>query len=143
MALLTGRMEWSLDTDSKIFDGLTEAEFLAKSIKDVSDHYGQGLLDQKTLDWCNLVQCLAIVYGGRIYAIRSTPRVKAPPRQPTVHEAAQTFNPAPPSGVQRTTPLPTNDPFNGVPSTKATIAGIGDVDLPDTHPLSPNYKSLN
>lgn len=127
-----------LDTNSKIFDGKTEAEFLASSIKDVADHYGHGLLDQKTLDWMNLIQCLAIIYGGRIFAIRSTPKPKVV-KPATVQEAAKVHNPNPPAQFHRT-PAPVNHFENPSPSTSATIAGIGDIDLPDDHPLSPNFK---
>lgn len=138
--MISGRVEWALDTDTKIFDGDTEAEFLAKSIKDVADHYGGGMLDQKTLDWCNLIQCLAIVYGGRMYAIRANPKVKPAPRPPTVHQAAQQHNPAPPR-TAHTTPPPVNM-FNGHgdDAARVDIAGVGSVELPDDNPLSPNYK---
>lgn len=141
IALMTGRMEFSLDTEQKIFDGLTEAEFLAKSIKDVSVHYG-AVLDQKTLDWMNLVQCLAIVYGGRLYAIRSTPRIRTV-NPPTPHQTAAMHRAAPPGQMHRTPP-PVNsfapaasDPDN---PNRVDIAGVGAIDLPDDHPLSPNYK---
>lgn len=137
MAILSGRMEWSLDTQEKVFDGQTEAEFLAGSIKAVTDHYGGGMLDQKTLDWANLVQCLAIVYGGRLYAIRSTPR-QAHVRPATVQETAAAYNPAPPRQAH-VTPEPVNH-FNSDEASRAEIPGVGAVDLPDDNPLSPNYK---
>lgn len=133
---MSGRMEWALDTTEKIFDGATEAEFLASSIKSVSDHYG-GIVDQKTLDWCNLIQCMAIVYGGRIYAIRSNPRQRAV-RQPTVQQNAERHNPAPPRQSQRTEP-PVNHYSSG-DAGKVEIAGVGEITLPDDHPLSPNFK---
>lgn len=136
IALLTGRMEIALDTESKIFDGLTEAEFLAKSIKDVSAHYG-AVLDQKTLDWANLIQCLAIVYGGRFYAIRSAPRAPKPVKQPTPHETARAHRAAPPGQMHVTQP-PTNN-FDD-DAGRVEIAGVGAISLPDDHPLSPNYK---
>lgn len=139
IALLTGRMEFALDTESKIFDGLTEAEFLAKSIKDVSSHYG-AVLDQKTLDWANLIQCLAIVYGGRFYAIRSTPRAPKSPRQPTPQEAARTHRASPP-GQMHVTPAPTNNfAPSGDEAGRVEVAGVGSVQIPDDNPLSPNYK---
>lgn len=138
IALMSGRMEFALDTESKIFDGLTEAEFLAKSIKDVTAHYGT-VLDQKTLDWANLIQCLAIVYGGRLYAIRSTPRAPKAVRQPTPQQTAQTHRAAPPGQVHHTT-VPANN-YNGNDDPGAVdIAGVGTVQLPDDHPLSPNFK---
>lgn len=141
---MSGRMEWSLDTDSKIFDGKTEAEFFAQSIKDVSQHYGGAIFDQKQIDWMNLIQCLAIIYGGRIYAIRSNPRIK-PARPPTVQATAATHRPGPQPSVHRTPP-PVNEfapAMNGhdkTPANAGHVAGIGDVMLPDDHPLSPNYK---
>jgi hypothetical protein len=137
IALMTGRMEIALDTESKIFDGLTEAEFLAKSIKDVSAHYGT-VLDQKTLDWMNLIQCLAIVYGGRLYAIRSTPRAPKPVRQPTPQETARTHRASPP-GQMHVTPAPVNK-FGDDDAGRVEIAGVGAIQLPDDHPLSPNFK---
>ncbi|MDE2019988.1 MAG: hypothetical protein KGJ13_06620 [Patescibacteria group bacterium] len=141
LAIMSGRMEWMLDTDAKIFDGKTEAEFLAASIKDVSDHYGHGLLDQKTLDWMNLIQCLAIVYGGRVFAIRSTPKIKAPPKQPTPQQNASAFNPAPTRQFHDSRLEEASKAFSPrEPANRATIAGVGEIDLPDTHPLSPNYK---
>jgi hypothetical protein len=139
IAMMSGRMEWALDTDSKIFDGLNEAEFLAKSVKDVSAHYGT-VMDQKTLDWCNLIQCCAIVYGGRIYAIRSTPR--APKMRPTtVQENAAKHRAAPPGQVH-VTPMPQNSyaPASTDDAGTVEIAGIGAVNIPDDHPMSPNYK---
>jgi hypothetical protein len=136
---MSGRMEFALDTESKIFDGLTEAEFLAKSIKDVTAHYGT-VLDQKTLDWANLVQCLAIVYGGRLYAIRSTPRAPKPVRPPSPQETAKTHRAASPPQTH-VTPAPVNRFSNDDDDAgRVEIAGIGAVSLPDDHPLSPNFK---
>lgn len=130
LAMLSGRLEWMLDTNEKIFDGLTEAEFLAKSIKDVAAHYGAGMFDQKTLDWASLTQCLLIVYGGRLFAIRSTPRAPKPKPAPTVQEAARTHNPMPPQSVHQSS--------NG--AGVVNIAGVGAVEFPDSDPRSPNYK---
>lgn len=139
LAILSGHAEWMLDTENKIFDGQTEAEFLASSVKAVTDHYGTGFLDQKTLDWCNAIQCVMIVYGGRIFAIRSKPRtVKI--RQPTVHEAARTHSPVPPQ--QAHTPQPARE-FNGHGNNEAgrvDLPGLGAVEFPDDNPLSPNFK---
>jgi len=132
---MSGRMEWMLDTDSKIFDGMTEAEFLAKSIKDVANHYPTNFLDQKGLDWANLVQCLAMVYGGRIFAIRSTPKPKPAP-QPARTVFTSSMQPNPP----RTTPIPTNDFAPGNGAGRVDIAGVGSVEFPDDDPRSPNYK---
>lgn len=133
LAMLTGRSEWSLDTEEKAFDGATEAAFYAKSIKDVADHYGSGMLDQKTLDWLNLIQCFAIIVGGRLVAIRMTPRAK-PQRGPS-QPAAFHVTPSPVNDF-----TPTMNGHDHTPATSGHVAGIGDVELPDTHPLSPNYK---
>lgn len=138
LAILSSRGEWSLDTESKTFDGKTEAEFLAMSIKDVADHYGNGLLDKKTLDWCNLIQCLAIVYGGRIYAIRATPRVPRAPKPDLAHRVG-------PAPVHHTPSPPANsfEPqrMNGESDLgTGEIAGIGAVEFPDGHPLKPKLN---
>lgn len=138
LAILSGRSEWSLDTDQKSFDGKTEAEFLARSIKDVADFYGGGLLDDKTLAWLNLGQCLAMVYGGRLIAIKMSPKPKPPPRQPSAAETARAHNPAPPPMVQRTMPPPNNfEGHDDTPPTHGHIAGLGDIELPADHPLNP------
>jgi hypothetical protein len=139
MAMLTGRMEWSLDNSTPAFDGKTEAQFMAQSIADVSRHYTNGLLDQKTVDWLNLAQCLAIVYGGRLVAIRMTPRAK-PQRPVTVHETARDHRAAPPP-QSHVTPPPINEfRMSGDMTNVGEVAGIGDIAFPDDHPLSPNYK---
>ena len=142
--MLSGRMEWSLDTSEKAFDGLNEAEFLAKSIKDVADHYGGNFLDQKTLDWTNLIQCLLIIYGGRIFTIRATPKPK-PQHRPTVQETARVHNPSPPPVFTRPPANEFATTMNGhdasPPPQRAHIAGVGDVDLsglPDGHPFKVN-----
>lgn len=135
--MLTGRGEWSLDTGARIFDGKTEAEFMAQSIADVAKHYG-GIADQKTLDWFNLIQCLAIVWGGRVFLIRSTPRpARAPGLQP-----AQGIRPGPPPSMHRT-PEPVNNFDANANPAKANvgeIAGIGGVEFPDDHPLNPKTR---
>lgn len=132
-------MEWALDTDNKIFDGKTEAEFLSQSIADVSRHYGAGLLDQKTVDWANLIQCLALVYGGRLIAIKMTPRVKPPKPAPTPQQTARDF--AQPATYHRTTPPPNN--FVSNEPNVGTVAGVGDVEFPADHPLANNPQKLN
>lgn len=113
---MSGRVEWALDTTAKDFDGATEAEFLSKSMKDVASHYNVNWLDQKGVDWANLIQCLVIVYGGRIYAIRQTRAVKtAAPKPATV---------APSSG-------------NGIAPEHRTgeVPGVGAVEFPASHPM--------
>lgn len=124
-----------LDTSSTTFDGLTEAQFFAKSIKDVSDHYGRGLLDQKTLDWLNLTQCLAIVYGGRIFAIRATPKAKPAPRAPV----AEAVRPGPQPSFHRTEP-PVNNLNGSEKINRGEIAGLGEIEFPVGHPMNPVRK---
>jgi hypothetical protein len=136
---MTGRGEWLIDThDRTAFDGKTEAEFLSKSITDVSAHYKVEWLDQKSIDIANLVQCLLIVYGGRFYAIRSTPKVKPAPA-PAARPVGPLSTQAPP---QRGTVPPTNDyKFADTENpASATIPGLGMVTLPDDHPLNPARK---
>lgn len=132
---MSGRSEWALDSDQKIFDGKTEAQFYAQSIADVSRHYGGDLLDQKTVDWLNLIQCLALIYGGRIMTIRMTPRVR-PTRQPTAQETARTFSPQGSSVTDIPNPFEKPPP---VPEGIGTgeIAGIGNIEFPEGHPLNP------
>lgn len=130
IAMLSGRMEWSLDTTEKAFDGKTESEFLSQSMMDVAKHYGAGVLDQKTVDWLNLIQCLAIVYGGRLVAIRMSRKPKP--------EAPKVFTPQPPQGQTHRTPAPVNNFSSDAGA--VDIAGLGRVVLPDDNPLSPNFK---
>lgn len=47
----------------------SEAKQLATAAANVARHYDMGAT-QKTLDWSNLIQCLALIYGSRIYAVR-------------------------------------------------------------------------
>lgn len=141
LAFLTGRTEILLDTTAKVFDGLNEAEFLAKSIKDVSDHYKVEWLDKKSIDWMNLVQCLMIVYGGRIYAIKSNPKIKvAPAPQPVATRAG------PPPQQHRAGVMNGNEnPMTtaGVPEQTlrtGEVAGLGEVVFPPDHPLMGGRK---
>lgn len=149
MAMLTRRAEWSLDSDQKLFDGKAESEFMAQSIADVARHYG-GIADQKTLDWLNLLQCLAMVYGTRVYAIAMTPKAK-PVRQAQPHEFRATQQPQfHMNGAVEPQPRATD--FSKMPnafdqsepapegSGIATIAGIGEIELPDGHPLKPKLN---
>lgn len=144
LAILSGRMEWTLDTaPTPAFDGKSESEFLAHSIRDVAAHYGSGMFDQKTLDWMNLTQCLATVYISRIYVIRNSPRVRAAPPQ-----GPQAVRPGPAPSVHRdhATPPPVNEfKPNGVDPAKANVGeipGIGGVEFPPDHPLNPNQKRI-
>lgn len=143
LAMVSKRPEWSLDTEQKLFDGKNEAEFLAQSTADVARHYG-GLMDQKSMDWANLIQCLAMVYGSRMYAIAMTPKVK-PVRQAQPHE----FRAGPQPQFHTEAPNPTA--FDKMPNAfeapaapeglaTGEIAGIGSVEFPDGHPLKPKLN---
>lgn len=127
LAVVSRRTEWALDTTpSDAFDGKSESAYYATACADVAKHYGGELFDQKTVDWLNLIQCLALIYGSRIIAIRMTPKIAPKPKAPTVQEAAKHF--ASPANTH-----------NGDAS-RVHIEGIGDVQLPDDNPLSPDYK---
>lgn len=134
LATLTGRMELKLDTEAKEFDGATEAEYLANSIKAVSDHYKVEWFDQKQVDWMNLMQCLAMVYGGRIVAMRMN--IKA--------ERAERRGNAGPTPVKTSppvfqTPQQTVKPNSG--AGVVDIPGVQAVEFPEDHPLHP--KNVN
>lgn len=55
----------------------SEGKILATGIANVAKHYDIGGADAKTLDWFNLFQSLAIVYGPRIYMIRANRPAKS------------------------------------------------------------------
>lgn len=116
LAMLASAPELALDTASADFDGKTEAQFLASSIKDVANHYHVEWMDQKSIDWLNLIQCCVIVYGGRFYAIRSRMRTSTPVAPKVVNEA----------------PRPSN--VNGANVTN--IPGVGPVQFPSDHPMA-------
>lgn len=48
----------------------TESKMLAEGVANVARHYDLGAT-QKSIDWANLIQCVGLIYGTRIYAIRS------------------------------------------------------------------------
>lgn len=119
LALIVQAPEMALDTEAKDFDGKTEAEFLAASIKDVAAHYRVEWMDQKSIDWLNLAQCCIIVYGGRFYAMRESRR------------AARPVKAAP---IVQTTATPRG---NGMDRDNvADIPGIGPIEFPADHPMA-------
>lgn len=77
LAVLTKTQELAIDK--------TEAETLATGVANVARHYDIGGASQKTLDWFNLIQALALVYGTRLYAVRGKFRKK-----PKVQNPAET-----------------------------------------------------
>lgn len=92
VAMLLSSPGFALDTEQRVFDGKTEAEFLSQSVADVARHYNPKVFEQKTIDWSNLIQCVALVYGPRLYNMRAerkmaqaqkahAPRPQGPPTQ--------------------------------------------------------------
>ena len=136
LALLLSSPSFALDTEQKLFDGKTEAEFLAQSVADVSKHYNPKIFDQKTADWFNLIQCAALIYGPRIYNVRADRRAaNARPVNPARPAGPKPVDPMP--QAQRAanghaTPVPAN---NYAPSSEkdiltGEIPGVGNVTFP-------------
>ena len=134
IAIIASAPEFVLDTDSKDYDGKSEATYLAQSIKDVADHYAVKYLDQKTIDWINLFQAIGMVYGTRLFAIRE--RRKAERRnRPQPMQGVKPANP-----TQQTTTEP--KPNGAAPTDVRTgvIPGIGNIEFPADHSLSPKAQ---
>jgi len=74
LAAITKTQELAIDP--------AEANQLATAMSNVSRHYDIAAT-QKSMDWANLLMCVGMVYGTRIYAIRA----KRPPR-PTRQQPA-------------------------------------------------------
>ena len=138
--MLASSPGFQLDTEMKVFDGKSEAEFLAQSIADVARHYNPAIFEQKTIDWSNLIQCAALIYGPRIYNIRHDRRAaKAQSVQP---KPAFQYGPPPVDPQPRAdramngasvhkTPMPANDYVLSDKEVRTgTVAGIGDIELP-------------
>lgn len=139
VATLSGVHEWSLDTESKDYDGKSESAYLAASGKAVADHYEMKYFDQKTVDWFNLLQAFAIVYGTRLYAIRSrraSERAeRAANRMPPVQGAAPVNTP------QRQTTEAKPNGAAPVETRLGIIPGMpGGVEFPADHPLAPKMQ---
>jgi hypothetical protein len=113
-----------------------ECSELAKAINDVNRHYGFKILDQKTADWFHLIQCVAVMYGGRIMVIRERRKMeraaKPTPFRPRAVE---------PAGAQMHQPTPDKvvPPGFEAPDENATrmsnIPGVAAVQFPPNHPL--------
>lgn len=143
IGMLLSSPGFPLDTTQKVFDGKTEAEFMAQSIADVARHYNPQIFEQKTIDWSNLIQCLALVYGPRLYNLRAerkAARARVVNPAPTFNYGPRPVDPQPAANRAanaarngHVTPVPPND-FNG-PSDKeirtGEIAGVGSVELPE------------
>jgi len=141
LAMLLSSPGFALNTDQKVFDGKTEAQFLSQSVADVARHYNPKIFDQKTMDWSNLIQCMALIYGPRVYNIRHdramakarnvnpSPGRQAGPRP--VDPQARADRAANNGETNRATPVPENV-FRG------QVAGIGEIDLPSDWLGKPN-----
>ena len=134
VSLLLSSPSFALDTQMKIYDGKTEAEFLATSVADVARHYNPKVFDQKTADWFNLLQCLAFVYGPRIYNARADRRANA--AKPINNVAPRTgprpVDPMPAANKAangHTTPIPANE-FAAKDVLTGEIPGVGNVEFP-------------
>lgn len=53
-----------------------EAKLLAKATADVASFYGT-VVSAKAMAWTNLVQCVGMIYGTRLFAIRNRRRDEA------------------------------------------------------------------
>lgn len=138
----------ALDSTSKDFDGKSEAGFLAQSIVDVARHYNVGVLDQKTVDWLNLLQALGLVYGTRLFAMRAmrparkaapaAPPFPAPPPAQHHPQAQATSDGIPPFGRDITQERPA--PASETEVRTGEIPGVGKVEFPADHPLATGRK---
>lgn len=62
LASMSGTPEWAIDNE--------EAKLIANTSANVSRHYGAEMT-QKAMDWTNLLAALGMVYGTRVFAIRT------------------------------------------------------------------------
>lgn len=138
LAALVGNPNLQLDSASTDYDGKSEAAYFAANIKAVADHYPVKWLDQKTVDWINLLQCVGAVYGGRIFAARAA---RSPPKLATVtairpegvKPAEPVMRQGPVAPVRRAeqrqaSDLPVGLAFGEVP-------GVGKIEFPPDHPM--------
>lgn len=137
LAALVGNPNLQLDSESKDYDGKSEAAYFAASVKAVSDHYKVEWLDQKSIDWINLLQCLGAVYGGRIFAARAA---RNPPKLASVSPIRP--DPVRQADVVRQGPMPPapkpagTSPAELPPGLEmGEVAGVGRVQFPADHPL--------
>lgn len=139
IAVLASSPTFALETSEKEFDGKTESEFLAQSIADVARHYNPRVFDQKTMDWANLIQCLGLLYGPRLYMMREERRARhAKPVSPARPMGPRPHNPQPAAdraangGMNgHQTPIPQNEFRSTKEVFTGEIAGVGSVQLPD------------
>lgn len=108
--------EWAMETD--------EARELAQASADVLRHYKPEFLDQKTVDWINLIQCVGIAYGGRFMAMRERKRAdRNKPVNLREVKNPEPFREPPPSDNARAARV-------------GEIPGLGKVEFPPGHPLA-------
>lgn len=140
LAALVGNPNLQLDSESKDYDGKSEAAYFAANIKAVADHYPVKWLDQKTIDWINLLQCAGAVYGGRIFAARAA---RNPPKLATVSPIRP--EPVKQADVMRQGPGTSPPHRASTPQREAKdlpnglafgeVPGVGRVEFPADHPL--------
>lgn len=135
LAALASNPNLALDSESTDYDGKSEARYFAESVKAVSDHYKVEWLDQKSIDWINLLQCIGGVYGGRIFAARAA---RNPPKLATVTNIRP--EPVRQADVVRQAPVKPDKPGTSpqdLPSGLefGEVAGVGRVQFPPDHPL--------
>lgn len=113
-----------------------ECSEYAKNIANVNRHYNMQMFDQKTVDWFCLIQFAAVSYGVRVVALRDRLRRERAPRPvPRPQTGPVAGNPAPSNGLDM------SQAGFITPGDRAArtgkIAGIGDIEFPADHDLSP------
>lgn len=71
-----------------------ESEILGRGIANVARHYDIGGASEKTLDWFNLIQALAMVYGPRVFVVAGRRKQKRAekPAAPKSEEGGNGFD---------------------------------------------------
>lgn len=86
-----------------------EAQSMASAVANVARHYPTQI-DPRVLDWSNLIMCLGMAYGPRLYNIRERQEQERRQRRASVPQGA--------TGVQTPTPQAANNgepPPPGIP----------------------------
>lgn len=123
--------------------GEDDAHQMADAISAVNRHYQIRMFDAKTQDWLNLIMVAGAMYGSRVVAIRERVKVQrmARPAMPR----AQTANAAPGNPASAVSPMNNTPPAQQDQTTVAQtrvantgiVPGIGEIQFPPDHPLSP------
>lgn len=71
-----------------------EAKALTTALERVARHYDMAWLSQRAIDWAGLCNCLAMVYGPRVIAIRMRRVYGMPAADPVANGAASQPGPA-------------------------------------------------